>query len=158
MQNMFWRLHFKYFFRRFHKSKNITRIMSHSVTIWRNVNVVSFFAPDNVWASECLRSWSFTQIIHLILPRIYGQIWSEALNFSIILGSLSLSFSLIMGQSFSHGCTLIDQLVLPPTVGHLRAVGTRPYYQAADGTLSKKTFDRLARSIAAASGKQGCTL
>ena len=29
------------------KSKNIARIMSHSVTIWRNVNVASFFAPDN---------------------------------------------------------------------------------------------------------------
>ena len=47
MQNMFWWLQFKYFFRRFQKSKNIARIMSHSVTIWRNVNVVSFFVPNN---------------------------------------------------------------------------------------------------------------
>ena len=34
------------FVRRFQKSKNIARIMSHSVTIWRNVNVTCFFAPD----------------------------------------------------------------------------------------------------------------
>ena len=47
MQNTFLRLHFEYFFRRFQKSKNIARIMSHSVTIWHNVYVASFFAPDN---------------------------------------------------------------------------------------------------------------
>ena len=35
------------FYRRIQKSKNIERITSHSVTIWRNVNVASFFAPDN---------------------------------------------------------------------------------------------------------------
>ena len=29
------------------KFKNIGTIMSHSVTIWRNVNIVSFFAPGN---------------------------------------------------------------------------------------------------------------
>ena len=47
MQNMFGRLHFKPFYRPFQTSKNIGRIVSHSGTIWRNVNVASFFAPDN---------------------------------------------------------------------------------------------------------------
>ena len=59
------------------------------------------------------RSWSFTQIIQPSLLRIWGQIWSEALSLSKILGSESLSFFIILGQSFSHMCTLIDQLVLP---------------------------------------------
>ena len=36
-----------FFYRRFQKSNNIGRIMSNSVAIWRNVNVASFFAPDD---------------------------------------------------------------------------------------------------------------
>ena len=39
---------FKYCFRHFQKSKNIARIISNSVTIWRNVSVAFFFAP-NKW-------------------------------------------------------------------------------------------------------------
>ena len=42
--------------------------------------------------------------------------------------------------------------------GQLGAVGIRPYYQAAGRTLSKKTLDRPAGPIVAASGKRGCTL
>ena len=42
-------------------------------------------------------------------------------------------------------------------VGQLGAVGIRPYYQAGR-TLLKKTLDRPAGPIVAASGKQGCTL
>ena len=67
----------------------------------------------NIWQEsdvlKCPRSWSLIQIIH----PIWSHIWSEALCFPILLGSKSLSFSIILGQSFSHRCTLIDQLVLP---------------------------------------------
>ena len=42
--------------------------------------------------------------------------------------------------------------------GQLGAVGIRPYYQAAGRTLSKKTLDRPAGPIVAASGRRRCTL
>ena len=51
---------------------------------------------------KCPRSWSFTQILRQSLPRIWGQFWSELLR-----------FYLILGQSFSQRCTLINQWVLP---------------------------------------------
>ena len=54
---------FDVFYRRFQKSKNIRRIMSHSVTIWRNVNVASFFAPDN-W------TYLWSQILIYICLRV----------------------------------------------------------------------------------------
>ena len=44
MQNMFWRLHFKDFFRPFQKSQKYCK---YNVTIWRNINVAYFFPPDN---------------------------------------------------------------------------------------------------------------
>ena len=82
-----------------------------------NFSLTLRISMTRIWFDvlKCPRSWSFTQIIHPTLPRIWGQIWSEALSFSIILGSESLSFSIILGQRFSHRCTLIDQLVLPRT-------------------------------------------
>ena len=59
----------RHFFRPFQKSKNIARIMSHSVTIWRNVNVASFFAPDNgtyLW-SQILIYWLLMAILGTVL-------------------------------------------------------------------------------------------
>ena len=44
------------------------------------------------------------------------------------------------------------------SVGQLGAVGRRPCYETAGQILSKKTHDRPAGPIIAASGKQGCTL
>ena len=65
------------------------------------------------------RSGSFTQITRQTFPRIWDQIWSE-----------SLSFSITFGWSFSHRCTLIGSVLLvaplpppppppPPTMGQL---------------------------------------
>ena len=48
------------FYRRFPKSKNIGRIMLHSVTIWRNENIASSFAPHNgtyLWSRILLYQW-----------------------------------------------------------------------------------------------------
>ena len=52
------------------------------------------------------RSWSFTGIIFQTLQRIWDRTWSE-----------TLSFSLILGWSFSHRSPLIDQWVLPQVCG-----------------------------------------
>ena len=80
---MFVWLHFKRFYRRFKKSKNIGRKMPDYVTIWRNVNVASFFAPDN---------GTYLWFRILILPLQHCPSWRS------ILAELILHIALTAGQ------------------------------------------------------------
>ena len=84
------------------------------------------------------RSWSFTQIIHPILPRIWCQIWYDLLRFSMILGYKLLSFSIILGQSFSDRWTLYTKWLMGLTVGKLGTVGNGLTIKLGAGLYQKR--------------------
>ena len=79
------------FLRRFQKSKNIARIMSYSGTIWRNVNVASFFPPI-MGLTYDLKYW----YMHMWMPHI-----GEHLYGCIPCGWTSVWVNVCMGE-FSY--------------------------------------------------------